>query len=767
MKLVYIYFDFTIGGNNPEGYRGYQKCGLNFGTDYYFEMSEPNDDNPDYVLRCTPRPVGERIEPGFWGDAHLYNISALVGDNGAGKSTIIHEIIRCLLGGSLNGNTRNSLFAILMQEDNGEYYLDYSLSKPIKVRIDAAAETNFDVDLLRLSNSSNLVSPSIHFSNESSQAGQSNMPPILNSVKLIYFSNALTLSDKRLFEAFTEPYFDSYCEHDESWNPLYTRPFYDCSLVADMAAAMKTSGVFESSINQHLETYFNFRSYQEARYVFDRNQRKILLEMKDKYGFPVPLPSCLTLQISPAFPRLYSLFLNENHLPRTSNTNAFNCFRDEYRKHFRDCSDTEALITELCINCIACFGGYVAEYWGKRYIQPEPPIANFGDQQFYSDFLKSICPDSIENSARDMNETQDYYDNCCAYIDLLWNNYDNIEAFFITSKKRKDKSINFVECSISLRREIDIVLTEFMIRFINLTRAVSKMSYFVIYNWGLSSGESNLLHMFTKLRYLLLGNPYDQNTSTDKVTNENAGTTLLAERTESLINHIPQQDIMACNSVILFLDEADLTLHPDWQRQFVAILAVFLPKIFIDSGHNNPALCCRNIQIILGTHSPIMLGDFPAGSVIYLQKKDGTATVNDHSLLQTFGQNIYTILKDGFYLKNGTLGELARRKIQEVLDATKAIQNCEWTETYTAQECMEQLDNYQKMTVQYLPNGIIKNKLAEEISICKKMLEDSLPPESRVPIAKDGNAARIKKLEQENEELRRQLKKLRGKEDSQ
>lgn len=49
-----------------------------------------------------------------------------------------------------------------------------------------------------------------------------------------------------------------------------------------------------------------------------------------------------------------------------------------------------------------------------------------------------------------------------------------------------------------------------MIRFINLTRAVSKYQYFVIYNWGLSSGESNLLHLFTKLRYALSGNIFDK-----------------------------------------------------------------------------------------------------------------------------------------------------------------------------------------------------------------------------------------------------------------
>lgn len=766
MKLVYIYIDFTVGGSNPEGYRNYKKCSLNLGTDYYFEMSEPTEHTPNYELKCTPRPVGERIEPGFWGDERLCNITALVGDNGVGKSTIIHEIIRCLLSDSLKANDRNSLFAILYQDINGEYHLHHSLSRPIKVSKAVADEASFDAGLQQLITEEKPFPPSAYVSIESRQEDQVQIHHPIKKTKLIYFSNALTSSDKHLFETFANYDHDLYYGQNESWNPVYTRPFYNCSLVSDMAEAMKTSMVSRDTISEHLETYFNFRSYQEARYVFDRNQRKLLSELKDTYKFPVPLPSSLTLRVAPALPHIKSLYVNNEQQPRTNDKKIFDDFCSGYENHFRFASDTDVLITALCLNCIACFGEYIAALWGKKYIQPDPPKATLCNRDWCIDFLNLLLPKKEKMPSEVLIDTKEYFDICLNYISLLWNNHDNIAKHFQNIEKQRDSNGEyFVKCIIPLGKEIHPVLTELMIRFINLTRAVSKMSYFVIYNWGLSSGESNLLHMFTKLRYLLMGSVYDKNTSPDIITGEIAKAAPLAERKESLINHIAQEGDTTCDSVILFLDEADLTLHPDWQRQFVAILVTFLSKIFLNPYHEGSSSGCKNIQIILGTHSPIMLGDFPAASVVYLLKnEDNTIFVNDRSSLQTFGQNIYTILQSGFYLENGTIGELARRKIQSLLDDTKDILAGEWNDSHLAHKWMDRLDNHLKLTVQYLPDGIIKNKLTEEIHICKNRLKDYLQPKDNEVISADENAAQIKKLEQENAELRRQLTLLRDKE---
>lgn len=759
MRLVYIYIDFTIGGKNPDGYRNYKKCGLNFGTEYYFNMSEPSEDKPNYELKCSARPAGERIEPGFWGNDRLYNISALVGDNGVGKTTLIHEIIRCLLDDSLKDNASNSLFAILMQDHEGEYHLQHTLSKPVSVCLDSYNDTNIGDALWRFENARKP-----YISKDSIQGNPILLHPLVERTKLIYFSNALTQSDKNLFETVTYASTNTWRE-----NTPYSQPLYDCSLTADISNALRISNISDASFNKHLETYYNFRSYQEARYIFDRNQRQVLTEIKEQFDYPVPLPDTLSLHISPAFPHIISLYLDEDGLCRTTNEETFNIFCKEYEKHFRQCPRTKSLVTELCLNCIACFGEYIAKYWGKKYIQPEPPLADFSSRDFYFDFLTSMLPKLSKAPADLIKETENYYNNCYRYIDLLWNNFKNIDTSFqIIEKKRNSTSEYYVQCKISLGNNIDIVLKEFMIRFVNLTRAVSKLSYFVIYNWGLSSGESNLLHMFTKLRYLLSGSIYDIDTPSNTITEKNAGKVPLSKRDESLITCTESTGEVTCDSVILFIDEADLTLHPDWQRQFVAILATFLPKLFLDPYNENTTVGCHNIQIILGTHSPIMLGDFPAASVIYLIKtEDNPISVNDRNPLQPFGQNIYTILQNGFYLQKGTFGELTRQKIKSVLDDIHTIRHEDSEDPMkpdTAKRLMERLNSHLRLTVQYLPEGAIKNKLTEEISISKARLKGLIPCEDGYSTANLANTERIRQLEKENAELKYQLLKLQNKE---
>lgn len=93
----------------------------------------------------------------------------------------------------------------------------------------------------------------------------------LRKTKMIYFSNAITSSDKTQYDYWN--YFESSTYGDYKVNTQYFSPLYDCSLIADMSEAVKISHAKVDTLANHLDTYFNFKSYQEVRYVFDRNQR--------------------------------------------------------------------------------------------------------------------------------------------------------------------------------------------------------------------------------------------------------------------------------------------------------------------------------------------------------------------------------------------------------------------------------------------------------------------------------------------------------------
>ena len=71
-----------------------------------------------------------------------------------------------------------------------------------------------------------------------------------------------------------------------------------------------------------------------------------------------------------------------------------------------------------------------------------------------------------------------------------------------------------------------------------------------------------------------------------------------------------------------------------------------------------------NINIVFVTHSPFILSDIPKCNVLFL--RDGM----DQHLMQenTFGANIHAMLKNGFFLPNLTMGEFAYQKINGLFE---------------------------------------------------------------------------------------------------
>lgn len=106
------------------------------------------------------------------------------------------------------------------------------------------------------------------------------------------------------------------------------------------------------------------------------------------------------------------------------------------------------------------------------------------------------------------------------------------------------------------------------------------------------------------------------------------------------------------NSWLLLLDEVDLGLHPEWQRRWVSVALPVIEKIF--EG--------KHLQIIMTTHSPIILSDIYQENVLLLGK-DGQEV---KGIDKTFGQNIYSLFKDSFFLKK-MMGDHTYTRIEETM----------------------------------------------------------------------------------------------------
>lgn len=113
-------------------------------------------------------------------------------------------------------------------------------------------------------------------------------------------------------------------------------------------------------------------------------------------------------------------------------------------------------------------------------------------------------------------------------------------------------------------------------------------------------------------------------------------------------------------SIMILIDEGELGLHPQWQKQYLKILLETLPKIFPN----------KQIQLILTSHSPFLVSDLPKENVIFLEKgEDGKCIVAQPTAMkQTFGANIHTLLTNSFFIKDGLTGTFAQEKIDKVID---------------------------------------------------------------------------------------------------
>jgi len=117
--------------------------------------------------------------------------------------------------------------------------------------------------------------------------------------------------------------------------------------------------------------------------------------------------------------------------------------------------------------------------------------------------------------------------------------------------------------------------------------------------------------------------------------------------------------------IVIFIDEGEVALHPEWQRLFFNKTVKFLSELF----HG------RKIQLILTTHSPFVLSDIPKNNVLFLDRNnEGNTEISNIERENTFGANIYSLLSDSFFMEN-TIGKFAEEKMKVALEMLKANHN--------------------------------------------------------------------------------------------
>lgn len=111
---------------------------------------------------------------------------------------------------------------------------------------------------------------------------------------------------------------------------------------------------------------------------------------------------------------------------------------------------------------------------------------------------------------------------------------------------------------------------------------------------------------------------------------------------------------------IIVIDEADLYLHPEWQRGFLDSYLELLERVEWKGARP---------QIIITTHSPIIISDFLPQDIVSLAK-DASGKVEVRESFG-FGTNITNLFIDGMHL-TATVGEHSRKVIVSLVEKSES-----------------------------------------------------------------------------------------------
>lgn len=119
-------------------------------------------------------------------------------------------------------------------------------------------------------------------------------------------------------------------------------------------------------------------------------------------------------------------------------------------------------------------------------------------------------------------------------------------------------------------------------------------------------------------------------------------------------------DLISYPYINILFDEVELYFHPDMQRTFIRDLLAYSGHITLNE------LLGINIQFI--THSPFILSDIPAQNILRLNLNEEGKSEPQPIIEQTFGANIHDLLANEFFLDKGFMGDFAKEKIQTTIN---------------------------------------------------------------------------------------------------
>lgn len=547
--------------------------------------------SPQYSVSFSPETKELQIEKrdtlNVFRNENIANVTAIIGENGTGKTTLLEFItgLSCLPLTPKNNDEQNELrtfIAVYMEPDNAEFRVINVT--PDKIHLH---------DLI--TSHSKMIEP---YSDENFR--QENY---IGHISHIYLSNGaydsrrnrnernngivnyITIADTTLSTISYDFYRKKYCFPVISLIPDTT-----FSALEDLLASQENS--------QSMQMFFDLLFY----IYLDKNRRKFQGKRLNSISFTVKN----ILKKLPALEMIPQNNYKSKYFEKERASEVDKRYQTIFRKIGRE-TIWNSIICNLIYELLFVFEDFSPEVSSES----THPVNDIFDQ--CTRFIAGLC-DSKEKS---------YYEDAIEEISIF--------RKVLAHAKYTDNSRSQDDAAREIFAQVHVSKFKPLVDHIKSGYSFL-LKYLDIRNFEISSGERALLNFMSRLYF------------------------------SSQINKfIPDKSFEWNDNILLLIDEIDLYLHPEWQRQILNDLLNAIKEAFPKNY----------VQVIITSHSPIILSDVPLNNSIFLQHKNGKTIQVKHDI-QTFGANIYSLYKDAFFIKDGlAMGSFARETIDSWIEEIK------------------------------------------------------------------------------------------------
>lgn len=583
-----------------EKYRNIRHLGFNLSSQYEFKFEfKKNAKTPSGILTANEIHSAQLFKDYFW------DLKALIGKNGTGKSSFVEATIQNILT-----DYPKSFTGFIVTD---KYILNRSGIAITHPNIKIAGEKLKEI---RNADISNFHRPKYHRKLSETQASKAKGARIINTFLDNYaiFYYSLLINYDRVYES------GSPIAGHQAFEVDYHR-YFDIStesqIVADYNRYVQ-SGALTLKSESEILTHKSMESFRILNYLLDRTN-------ESPFKVNIPVVTVHLNEIEQSYWEDISLLYKQDNLREDPFMAIIHRLRTSSMKHSWAVFEEEILLRILLhlvryeVNERYNFGTY----------------GNLNPMTHTISFFQTISEGqtSIKDLLNKYLQTSDIFK--FEFKDLG----SQIKSFILFLKANYQKGIIRIT---NYSFNTDFTQTEFLKEFINridqfhgerknsdqtIDKLLVSMPIFSFDYRGLSSGEKSFLHMLSRFSsYIKLLTPETKN-------------------------------------VIVFLDEPEVSFHPQWQKEFITIICKFFKK----------QLQGKTTQLIITSHSPIIISDLPKENIIFLDIDSATNSpvITSVSTDNTFASNIHTLYTDAFFIQKGTIGEFAKQRIKEVIDILK------------------------------------------------------------------------------------------------